>query len=302
LAMAALSDRLEINYQGQIADFTRIGTSGNTKIEVIGPNSSSTADNQIYHTATYHTFNHTSDLASPVAGEPANRVMTINSANGTMNLNNSTPTKINNAGDKAVVTKEYLTGDRGGSHYRPGEVVETFSGICGRHDSNGNLPTRTVLSGTYTMPSLGNTSTSETPFQLQDNLGNMFGLITYKRLPGVKFITYRFDYIGTYYNSNPIMGLLNFNEGFRPERATHASLHYTIECVDNLADQDLSIGKVYWPENSSFRIGGMFKNEHSTDNKARLFGTRYRDNSDGSNGTDPSMFNPPNLTITSIAG
>ena len=46
----------------------------------------------------------------------------------------------------------------------------------------------------------------------------------------------------------------------------------------------------------------MFKNEHGTDNRARLFGTRYRDNADHSNGIAEAAFNPPNLTITSIAG
>jgi len=107
-ALVAGATGLYVNYSGDLGDKTTIDTSGNTKIEVLGPNSHSSADNQIYHHATYHVFNHTSNLASPVSGAPANRVLTINSANGTMKLDNSTIAKINNAGVKAVATKEYV--------------------------------------------------------------------------------------------------------------------------------------------------------------------------------------------------
>lgn len=161
LALVALSDKLDINYQGQIGDYTKIGTSGNTKIEVIGPNSSSSADNQIYHTATYHLFNHTSNLASPVSGAPATRALTINSANGTATLDNSTITKINSVGVKAVVTKEYVD-----NTYQPGEVVQQFYHrvddvlVYGIDGTTGKLS-----ASTYTTP--GQTGTGQRVIDLQ---------------------------------------------------------------------------------------------------------------------------------------
>jgi microcystin-dependent protein len=110
-------------------------------------------------------------------------------------------TDINAAGTgRALVTKEYLTSDRGGSHYRSGEVIETFSGPCGIFTNASGTPTdadthtRTVLSGTYRMPSCGASNSTNMSYRLVTNVGEIFGGVSYKRIAGVKYIYYAFAY------------------------------------------------------------------------------------------------------------
>ena len=86
------------------------------------------------------------------------------------------------------------------TNYRSGEVIETFSGPCGIFTNASGTPsdadthTRTVLSGTYRMPSCGGTnSATMTPRTLSD-VGEIHGGISYKRIAGVKYIYYSFAY------------------------------------------------------------------------------------------------------------
>ena len=108
-AMVAAGDSLRINYSGDLGDATLIETTGLTKLEVLGPTyGTASVQDRIRHTAKQHVFNHTGDVTSPVSGSVAYRALTINSATGTATLDNSTIAKINTAGNKAIVTKEYV--------------------------------------------------------------------------------------------------------------------------------------------------------------------------------------------------
>ena len=128
LALAALGDRLEVNYQGQIGDVTRIGTTTDTKLEVRG--NVGTSGDHIIANAAFTTFGNLDDYTNPSDTNLPNRTMTINHANRFITANNTRVSDINSGGDKALVTREYLTSDRGGSHYRPGEIIEVISGHC----------------------------------------------------------------------------------------------------------------------------------------------------------------------------
>lgn len=97
------------------------------------------------------------------------------------------------------------------TNYRSGEVVETFSGPCGIFtNSSGTTPsdadthTRTVLSGTYRMPSCGNSTSGDMAPRIVTNVGEIFGGVSYKRIAGVKYIYYAFAYNAKPYDNHGI--------------------------------------------------------------------------------------------------
>ena len=211
------------------------------------------------------------------------------------------------------------------TNYRPGEVIETFGNVCGL------IPARqvTTLSGTYSMPTLGN-SAGNISERVPTNNGEIFGALPYTRVEGVRYITYEFVYTASaldghhiwshtpsidtrdesdFYNENtdlPATNVSGFitldneqqNLSMNSSTNTQSYIHkYTIECVDNSNDQDTSAGKIYWPVGTTYQLGTRFRNEDNTDNEVALFGNFY--NRDAGNA---SRFNPPNLYITATAG
>lgn len=95
--------------------------------------------------------------------------------------------------------------------YKAGEIIETFNGQCGIFtNADGTTPTnsdtitRTVLSGTYRMPSLGASSSTTMVGRVPTNSGEMFGGIQYKRIAGVKYIKYQFKYTAARRDANHI--------------------------------------------------------------------------------------------------
>lgn len=97
------------------------------------------------------------------------------------------------------------------TNYRIGEVVETFSGPCGIFtNASGTTPsdadthTRTVLSGTYRMPSLGASNSGNMSYRLVTNEGELQGGVSYKRIAGVKYIYYAFAYNARPYDNHGI--------------------------------------------------------------------------------------------------
>lgn len=86
------------------------------------------------------------------------------------------------------------------TNYRSGEVIETFSGPCGIFTNASGTPTdadthtRTVLSGTYRMPSCGASNSTNMLSRILSDVGEIFGGVSYKRIAGVKYIYYAFAY------------------------------------------------------------------------------------------------------------
>ena len=120
----------------------------------------------------------------------------INNIQGTqVNLLNSESNPNVSNTIKMSVKSEDFEFDSGAlkKKYRQGEIIETFSGVCGVFDENGNTVTRTVQSGTYTMPTLGNGPNGMLPRFMSD-VGQIFGGISYTRIEGVKYIRYEFNY------------------------------------------------------------------------------------------------------------
>lgn len=162
LAMAAISDRLDINYLGQIADKTQISTSGITKFTVQG-NMGDGGSDHIISTAKYTTFDNLTAYTSPVSSSLPHRTMTVNHENRKVVLNNTRVSDITS--DQDVIIKGYLS-SASNIEYRPGEIVQQFYhrvGAVKAYEINGT-------SGKY------NTSTLKTPGQSGFRVCDLQGL------------------------------------------------------------------------------------------------------------------------------
>jgi hypothetical protein len=212
------------------------------------------------------------------------------------------------------------------TNYRSGEVIETFGGKCGFVQPR----TFTVTSGTYSMPTLNNTDNDiPTGGRIPTNNGELFGTLSYTRAQGVKYIKYEFMYNGSAYDSHHIwsqtpsidtrsssdfidentdlaatnpLGFITLDDeqvnlSMNSTTNTDYYMHtYVVECVDTVNEENVDSAKIHWPVGSTYQLGTRFRNEHSTDNRVRIFSNYY--NRNGGN----RRFHFPTLYITAIAG